>query len=70
MESDSGQVKSIESITPSGSALQSIHGRYLPQRVFVLSAITPIATSDIPSPSRATSMSVPTAAGLSPNTSV
>src|SRR5674476_1677312 len=48
--------------TPQGTAVRSTHGRNLPQRVLVRSAMTPIIGSKKASHSRPTSRSVPAAA--------
>ena len=55
---------------PKGTAVQSTHGRNLPQRVFVRSATTPMMGSKMASHTRTTTSSVPAAAAVIPNVSV
>ncbi len=55
---------------PNGIAVQRIHGRNLPQRVFVRSATMPMNGSNAASKTRTTRKSVPAAAAVIPNVSV
>ena len=66
----SGVVYASTMTTPHGTAVHNTHGRNLPQRVLVRSAITPIMGSKKASQSRPTSSSVPAAAAVIPNVSV
>jgi hypothetical protein len=49
-------------MTPKGTAVQSTQGLYLPHRVFVRSATTPMMGSKMASQTRTTTSRVPAAA--------